>query len=71
MSTQGEILWVDDEIDSLKSQILFLKNKGYEVTALSNGHDALELLKEKSVDVESFKKERRAQHKILFGQRAR
>jgi len=51
MSTQGEILWVDDEIDSLKSQILFLKNKGYEVTSLSNGHDALELLKEKIVDV--------------------
>jgi len=51
MSTQGEILWVDDEIDSLKSQILFLKNKGYEVTPLSNGYDALELLKEKIVDV--------------------
>src|ERR1043165_619505 len=51
MNTQGEILWVDDEIDSLKSQILFLKNKGYEVTPLSNGHDALELLKEKSVDI--------------------
>ncbi len=51
MSIQGEILWVDDEIDSLKSQILFLKNKGYEVTPLSNGHDALELLKEKQVDV--------------------
>ncbi len=51
MSTQGEILWVDDEIDSLKSQILFLKNKGYDVTALSNGHDALEFLKDKNVDV--------------------
>ncbi len=51
MSTQGEILWVDDEIDSLKSQILFLKNKGYNVTPLSNGYDALELLKEKIVDV--------------------
>ena len=51
MSTQGEILWVDDEIDSLKSQILFLKNKGYEVTPISNGHDALELLKDKIVDV--------------------
>ncbi|OJW82978.1 MAG: two-component system response regulator [Bacteroidetes bacterium 46-16] len=51
MSTQGEILWVDDEIDSLKSQILFLKNKGYEVTPMSNGHDALELLKEKDMDV--------------------
>jgi CheY-like chemotaxis protein len=51
MSTQAEILWVDDEIESLKSQILFLKNKGYEVTPLSNGYDALELLKEKNVDV--------------------
>ena len=51
MSTQGEILWVDDEVDSLKSQILFLKNKGYAVTPLTNGYDALELLKEKVVDV--------------------
>lgn len=51
MSTQGDILWVDDEIESLKSQILFLKNKGYEVTPLTNGYDALELLKEKDVDV--------------------
>ncbi len=51
MNTQAEILWVDDEIDSLKSQILFLKNKGYHVTPLSNGYDALELLKEKTVDV--------------------
>ena len=51
-TSQGEILWVDDEIDSLKSQILFLKNKGYEVTPLTNGYDALELLKEKNtIDV--------------------
>lgn len=51
MNTQGEILWVDDEIDSLKSQILFLTNKGYTVTPLSNGYDALELLKERNMDV--------------------
>ena len=51
MNTIGEILWVDDEIDSLKSQILFLKNKGYQVTPVSNGYDALELLKEKIIDV--------------------
>ena len=50
MNTLGEILWVDDEIESLKSQIIFLQNKGYVVTPLSNGHDALELLKEKRVD---------------------
>jgi len=51
MNTLGEILWVDDEIESLKSQILFLKNKGYEVTPVTNGYDALEFLKEKMVDV--------------------
>lgn len=44
MIPTAEILWVDDEIDSLKSQILFLKNKGYTVTPFSNGHDALEHL---------------------------
>src|SRR5882724_3059548 len=47
----GKILWVDDEIESLKSQILFLENKGYKVSALTNGYDALEFLKEQVVDV--------------------
>ncbi len=51
MSTLGEILWIDDEIESLKSQIIFLKNKGYNVTPLSNGYDALEFLKDNMVDV--------------------
>ena len=46
-----EILWVDDEIDSLKPQIIFLKGKGYNVTPFSNGHDALEHLKDQPVDV--------------------
>lgn len=48
---QGNILWVDDEIESLKSQILFLKNKGYEVTAVTNGYDALETINENNIDV--------------------
>src|ERR1700712_2559154 len=47
----GKILWVDDEIESLQSQLLFLKNKGYEVSALTNGFDALDFLKENQVDV--------------------
>ncbi|GAA4303134.1 response regulator [Compostibacter hankyongensis] len=51
MSNIANILWVDDEIDSLKSQILFLENKGYQVSALTNGHDALEYLKDNIVDV--------------------
>src|SRR6478736_7312952 len=47
----GRILWVDDEMESLQSQILFLKNKGYEVNALSNGFDAIDFVKENLVDV--------------------
>ena len=38
----GKILWADDEIDLLKPHILFLQQKGYEVTTVSNGRDALE-----------------------------
>lgn len=37
-----KILWADDEIDLLKPQILFLQAKGYDVTTVTNGHDALE-----------------------------
>ena len=47
----NKILWVDDELESLKSQIIFLKNKGYEVFSCSNGHDALDFLKTEQVDV--------------------
>ena len=47
----GKILWVDDEIENLQSQILFLKNKGYEVSAITNGFDAIEFVKENPVDV--------------------
>jgi CheY-like chemotaxis protein len=47
----GKILWVDDEIESLQSQILFLKNKGYDVSALTNGFDAIDFLKDNPVDV--------------------
>ncbi|MEL6865839.1 MAG: bifunctional response regulator/alkaline phosphatase family protein [Bacteroidota bacterium] len=37
-----KILWADDEIDLLKPQMMFLKNKGYDVITVTNGHDALE-----------------------------
>lgn len=50
-NTQGNILWVDDEVESLKSQILFLKNKGYEVNAVTNGYDALEAIQTDNIDV--------------------
>src|SRR5215213_8695525 len=47
----GKILWVDDEIESLQSQILFLKNKGYEVNAMTNGFDAIDFVRDNAVDV--------------------
>lgn len=36
------ILWADDEIDLLKPHILFLENKGYRVTPVNSGDDALD-----------------------------
>ncbi len=47
----AKILWVDDEIDTLNSQIMFLENKGYEVHTKTNGFDAVEYVKTNIVDV--------------------
>jgi CheY-like chemotaxis protein len=47
----AKILWVDDEIESLQSQKLFLENKGYDVHTLTNGFDAIDYVKENPVDV--------------------
>lgn len=44
MNQTHQILWADDEIDLLKPHILFLRNRGYEVTTANNGRDALELI---------------------------
>ncbi|MEQ9405883.1 MAG: PglZ domain-containing protein [Cyclobacteriaceae bacterium] len=37
-----KILWADDEIELLKPHILFLEQKGYHLTAVNSGSDALE-----------------------------
>src|SRR5437773_10763037 len=47
----AKILWVDDEIESLQSQKIFLENKGYDVHTLTNGFDAIDYVKENQVDV--------------------
>jgi CheY-like chemotaxis protein len=39
-----KILWIDDEIETLKPQLFFLNKKGYEVVTVSNGYDGLEKL---------------------------
>ena len=43
MNMKQRILWADDEIDLLKPHMLFLRNKGYDVTTANNGRDALDL----------------------------
>ncbi len=45
------ILWTDDEVESLKPHIFFLKEKGYDVDTCSNGNDTLDLVKQKSYDL--------------------
>ena len=45
------ILWADDEIDLLKPHILFLTNKGYDVTPVNNGADAIERCLDTNYDI--------------------
>ena len=48
---QYSILWADDEIDLLKPYIMFLTQKGYDVTPVNSGNDALDELGKKKFDV--------------------
>ena len=49
--TNGQLLWVDDEMELLKAHLLFLEKKGYGVTTASNGTDAIDLCREHSFDL--------------------
>ena len=49
--TNGQLLWVDDEMEVLKAHVLFLQKKGYDVTTASNGTDAIDLCREHSFDL--------------------
>lgn len=40
-SERGHILWADDEVNLLKPHIRFLEERGYEVTAVYSGEDAI------------------------------
>jgi DNA-binding response OmpR family regulator len=44
MPRPKSILWVDDEVESLTSHILFLEEQGFAVETTTNGDDALVLL---------------------------
>lgn len=45
------ILWADDEIDLLKPHILLLSEKGYKVTTVTNGRDAVDTFKNSYYDL--------------------
>ena len=49
--SNGLLLWVDDEIEVLRAQILFLEKKGYEVVTVSNGTDAIEQCRQQTFDL--------------------
>ena len=51
MIKKNSILWIDDEIQFLKSHIIFLEKKGYHVDSVHSGEDAIGLLKKKSFDI--------------------
>ena len=45
MARPRSILWIDDEIETLDSQVLFLQQQGFAVERAANGDDALALLR--------------------------
>ena len=46
-----KILWIDDEIEALRPHILYLNEKSYDVTPVSNGDDAISMIKSSRYDV--------------------
>ena len=50
-SNRRKVLWADDEIAMLRSHCLFLNERGYEVTPVSNGEDAIALMRREHFDI--------------------
>lgn len=48
---KNKILWVDDEINHLKSHILFLEQRGYQVVPVTNAEDAISYVKKEYFDL--------------------
>ncbi|HUI92308.1 MAG TPA: bifunctional response regulator/alkaline phosphatase family protein [Chitinivibrionales bacterium] len=44
--TRKKVLWADDEIEFLRAHIMFLETRGYSVTPVFSGHDAIHLIQE-------------------------
>ena len=46
-----KILWADDEIDLLRAHIMFIESKGYEVTTVVSGADAIDEVSKQYFDI--------------------
>ncbi len=51
MPDRHAILWVDDEIEMLKPHLTFLEQRGYAVTPVSNGDDAIKMVRDGTFDL--------------------
>ncbi len=49
--TRKKILWIDDEIELLKPHILFLEERGYDITPVPNAEDGISLIKNQYFDL--------------------
>ena len=50
-NSRGNIIWIDDEIIHLKPHIISLEEKGYSVTPISNGWDAISAVETEIFDL--------------------
>ncbi len=48
---RGKILWADDEIDLLQPHLMYLEERGYKVTGVTNGDDAISHVSEENFDL--------------------
>ncbi len=51
MERKASILWIDDEIEVLKPQVILLEKKGYDVETATNGEDGVEMVRRKHYDL--------------------
>lgn len=50
-TTKRKVIWVDDEIELLKSHIIFLEERGYHITPVTTAEDALSLIQNDQFDL--------------------
>ena len=48
---RGKILWADDEIELLRSHVLYLRERGIEVFEVTNGQDAIDAVQKDRYDL--------------------